>query len=116
MDVIAVRRLITDSMRAHTSAISLCGLPGPRAIGRERTQALHPRNSLGPRMYTSLGIPRYPSLAAPAPPVYCMSIHLLSAPPNTEKTVHSIVIMTSGPVETSSIDIGPVCGYREVEK
>ena len=74
MGVRAVYRLITNSMRLLTSpnsTIAQWGAPGPRAIGKEPRlhilDILWPLSFL-PRMslYTLLGIPRYPSLTAPA--------------------------------------------------
>ena len=73
----AVCRLITESIRwltNHSSTISPCGVPGPRAIGKE--SVLHALEVLWALSFlisyvclsTLIGIPRYPSLTAPAHP------------------------------------------------
>jgi len=72
----AVCRLITKSIRLltnHSSTIALCGVPGPRAIGKEpRLHVLEFLRALSFFPHTSLvtlfGTPRYPSLTALAHP------------------------------------------------
>jgi len=82
-------RLLTN----HTSALTMCGVPGPRALGKEPALIL-----TLVRLSISLRTPRYPSLTAPAHP---------RSAPLTYST------MTSGPIGTCYIDISPVGQHKE---
>ena len=95
----AARRPIMSSIRFltnHTDTIALCGLPGPRATGKEpwlHTTRFSGRSHSCPRFSLSTlpGIPRYPSLTAPA--------HPRSAPPTYRQASQPTVTMTSGSIE-----------------
>ena len=105
-------RPITNSIRYltnHTTTIALCGVPGPRAIGKEST--LHtstfsgrvhsyPRTSL--HYLESHDVPRF---------LYLHTRAVLHS--HIEKTSRSTATMTSGSIGTYSIDIGPVGGHTE---
>ena len=107
------RLIITNAIRSltnHTSTVTLCGIPGPRAIGKEsRLHILefsgrshsYPRTSLS----TLLEIPRHPSLTAFA--------HPHSAPLIYWKANQSTITMPSASIGTYSIGIGPVGKHTE---
>ncbi|SRR5258706_3594274 len=94
----AVCRLITKSIRLltnQTSTIAPCGVPGPRAMGKERSPGRShssPRTSLS----TLLSIPR-----------------LLHLYPRAVLFSHIDSNLTSGSIGAPFIDIGPIGEHTE---
>ena len=112
-----VRRLITNSTRLlmdHASAIFLCKLPGPRAIGKEPMlcilEILWALAWAGTLTIVRPSLHYLESIAFPR----LLRLHIRAViHSHIEKSSSSIATMTCGSIGTSFINIGHVVEYTE---
>ena len=106
----AVCRLTTNSIRLltnYTSTITLCGVPGPQAIGKE------PWLCILKVLWVGSFLPSYVSLHSFESLAY-FHLHTRTVlHSHIVKTSRSTATMTSGSIGTYSIDIDPVGEHTE---
>ena len=109
MGVRAVRRPITNTIRFlknYTSTITLCGVPGPRAICKK------PWLDILKVLRVGSFLPSYVSTFLRIPHLFHLHIRTVLHS-HIVKTSRSTATMTSGSIGTYSIDIDPIGEHTE---